>query len=783
MKRQKWVLAFAGAAAALAAIYFGWGKLHSPAAVPSADAFVDPAVCATCHQEIEMTYRLTGMGRALYRPAAANTVEDYKKHNTYYHAASDRYYEMFERDGKPYQRRYQVGYGGARTNVVETSVDYVIGSGNHARSYLHRTAEGKLVELPVSWYAEKGGYWAMSPGYDRPGQQDFRRAIYDCMFCHTSYSALQHPQNAAISELVFPETLSEGIDCQRCHGPGRAHVEAAGSGKSSPEAIRRAILNPARLSRDRQMEVCMQCHLETTSRPLPNMIRRYEHPAFTYTPDKPLVDYFDYFDHAPGTGYEEKFEVAGAAYRFRKSACFRSSGITCTTCHNPHDIPRGGQAETHYNSVCRNCHQQAHAQQAAAHTDCVNCHMPKRRTEDAVHVVMTDHYIQRNMPAGDLLAPVDEAQEVAKGPYRGEVKLYYPTQVTDTPENELYLAVAQVQNGSNLQAGIPRLSADIQKYKPGQAEFYNELGQAYAKAGNQQEAIHWFEQALEKDPGFRPARNQLGAALLAAGDLSRAIEVLGKAAAASHDPSVLTNLGNAYLRQGENDKAAQALQQALAIDPVLPEAQNLLGMAWSRKGDLAAAEKSFRAAITAQPDFAEAHNNLAGLLVGARDLKQAEYHFQKAVALNPDYAEAHQGYALLLILMQAYPKATSELEQAVRLDPNLADAHSSLADLYSAQGKMDRAAGEYRAALRVSPGLAEANYGLGRALASQGRIPEAEQQFRLAVQNNPNYYEAHLALGMVLARTGSAAEARAHLQKAAESGDPALRQAAINALR
>ena len=35
---------------------------------------------------------------------------------------------------------------------------------------------------------EKGGYWAMNPGYDRPDHEGFRRPIsYDCMFCHNAY--------------------------------------------------------------------------------------------------------------------------------------------------------------------------------------------------------------------------------------------------------------------------------------------------------------------------------------------------------------------------------------------------------------------------------------------------------------------------------------------------------------------------------------------------------------------------------------------------------------------
>ena len=55
---------------------------------------------------------------------------------------------MLERDGKFYQRRHQKGYDGQETNVLEKQIDYVMGSGNHGRTYLHRTSEGKLESCP-----------------------------------------------------------------------------------------------------------------------------------------------------------------------------------------------------------------------------------------------------------------------------------------------------------------------------------------------------------------------------------------------------------------------------------------------------------------------------------------------------------------------------------------------------------------------------------------------------------------------------------------------------------
>jgi len=57
-------------------------------------------------------------------------------------------------------------------------------------------------------------------------------------------------------------------------------------------AARRVVVNPAHYGRDRQLETCLQCHLETTSSPLPFQVRRYEQPAFAYTPGKALADYF-----------------------------------------------------------------------------------------------------------------------------------------------------------------------------------------------------------------------------------------------------------------------------------------------------------------------------------------------------------------------------------------------------------------------------------------------------------------------------------------------------------
>ncbi|HET9469365.1 MAG TPA: tetratricopeptide repeat protein [Vicinamibacterales bacterium] len=678
----------------------------------SAGGYADAASCATCHEEIARTYAATGMARGFKGSGGVfGSAPPENPSRPLFHKASNRHYTMIERDGRVFQRRHQIGFDGKETNVLELEAHYVIGSGNHARTFVHRTASGRLVQLPVSWYANEGqgargkgqGYWEMSPGYDKAAHLDFRRVIdAGCMSCHNGYP--RSPVKDDLEGPRFTGPLPEGIDCQRCHGPGRAHIDAINA--RDLDAARRAIVNPAKLDRERQLETCMQCHLESTSSPLPFQIRRYDQAPFSYVPGQPLGDHVIHFDHAPGTGRDDKFEINGAGYRLRKSACFQQSEMTCVTCHDPHDVPRGSAAVKRYVAICQSCHTNAHPRgvpRAAGALDlpatCLDCHMPKRRAEDAVHVVMTDHYIQRERPARNLLAARTEAHSPAA--YRGDVVPYYPAPLPASPENELYLAVAQVQEGSNLSAGIRRLQQAIETHRPSHAEFYYRLARAYSRIGDLEADIRWCREALRRDAAFVPALKELADAATKTGDLAEASQALEKAVSLHpDDATALADLGNVYLQQGRLDDAERTLGRALEADPTLPPANNTRGLALLKKGRADAAETYFREAIRMQPDLAEAHNNLGNLLASRRAYDEAGFHFAAAIASNPNYVEAHHSYGLVLALTKAYAKAVTELETAIRLAPGLLPAHLDLAEVLVALGRRGEARSHFETAAR-----------------------------------------------------------------------------------
>ncbi|MGH9338134.1 MAG: tetratricopeptide repeat protein [Acidobacteriota bacterium] len=642
--------------------------------------YVDPDACRPCHSDVYETYQHTGMGKSFSRLQSDKTIEDWTNNNVFYHPASDRYYTMFERDGRFYQRRHQIGLDGREINVVKKVIDFVIGSGNHARTYLNKTDDGKLFQLPVGWYSEKGGFWAMSPGYDRSDHQAFsRRITHECMFCHNGYPAIEPGSDDFGREARFTGQIPEGIDCQRCHGPGQDHIRAVQTPEATLESIRSAITNPARLSPERQLEVCMQCHLETTSARLPPYVRRYDRGFYSFRPGEPLADYILHFDHAPGTRNDDKFEIVSAPYRLRMSACFQQSNgaLTCLTCHNPHRIPRGDEAKAHYVQACQSCHEPALKNLiiSGQHTespDCLDCHMPKRRTDDVVHVIMTDHSIQRFKPQRELLAPLEESRFYGHQ-YLGEVVSYYPMKLASTDEGDLYAAVAQIQDNANLEDGISRLEAAIQKYKPGGGAFYFELAEGYSESGRFEKAVPLYKEALQREPDLWPAQHKMGIALSKLGQYAQAAQVLEKAAAmGTEEPTTLNDLALIYRQLGNLDGAISTLRQAIELDPDIPQLHNNLGGLLLETGDEMGAATAFRNAIRILPNFAAAHNNLGKLLARRDDFHHAQYHFEEALRHYPGWAEAHLNLGTILAIQGNFREALSHLKEAAQnSDPKI----------------------------------------------------------------------------------------------------------------
>ena len=245
------------------------------------------------------------MGRSFFRPAPSNTVEAYTTGQDFYHDLSDTHFAMIRRDGQYYQRRWQVGFDGNESNVEELRIDYVMGSGNHARSYLHRTARGTLIELPFGWYSEKAGRDAGTcrqapiPSIRAPAASSPTSACSAITASRRSRAGNEAPS----SDPVFAGDLPEGIDCQRCHGPGGNHIRTVRNRASTAGDVRASIVNPARLS----PSAAWRFACNATSRPpaagFPRRCVRFNRGPFSFLPGEPLDAFISpsTMRRAPGT--------------------------------------------------------------------------------------------------------------------------------------------------------------------------------------------------------------------------------------------------------------------------------------------------------------------------------------------------------------------------------------------------------------------------------------------------------------------------------------------------
>ncbi|HEU0120864.1 MAG TPA: tetratricopeptide repeat protein [Bryobacteraceae bacterium] len=481
----------------------------------------DSAACRPCHQAIVDAYAKTGMGRSI-------TASPVLPEATFYHRLSNRHYTA----GGGKIRRHQRGADGQEIQVAEKAADFGIGSGNHAVTFVHRTPKGLLIELPLSWYRERNGY-AMSPGYDAPDHPDMRREISNaCLFCHAAYPRGESEKPAS-------------IDCERCHGDTRAHLARPQRGTA---------LHPGKLPADRQLAICLQCHLQTASQGIVDSVLRPGRGAFSFRPGEALGDFKTLFDRADSPG--PRFEVNHAGYRLLQSACFQKSGgaMTCTTCHDPHTAKA--------RNACGGCHESKHAKNAEA--DCAGCHMPKRRPSDAIHVTMTDHWIQRRP---QFQNPEREAQSR----YTGPVVPFYGE------ADPLQLAIANIRE---LTSEVPALYQEYLRRTPDDAAALAALGNALARLGRAAEAIPVLERALQVERTHVGALNTLAVTRAARGEYRAAIVLLERAREAHPDHSLTwANLGVTYRAMGQRTEAIAAFREAIRLQPDLGEARQRLAEA------------------------------------------------------------------------------------------------------------------------------------------------------------------------------------------------------------
>ncbi|MGE5193124.1 MAG: cytochrome c3 family protein, partial [Deltaproteobacteria bacterium] len=360
--------------------------------------FVGSQACRKCHPDQFESYLETPHSRALAEVVAADEPAD----AVFDDPATGRRYRTTRWDGELIHEVSLLLDDGTESLQTRLPVRYRFGSGHFGRGYLVAT-DGFLVESPISWFESRQA-WALSPGFEGPNRMPFGRTVPEgCLFCHSG-----HVERSTLSDLRM-RIIEPSIGCERCHGPGKVHVEQESAAAGERAAAQRAIVNPRRLSRKLSEAICHQCHLQGDIR-VPG---RDVH-AEGFRAGEALEKYRqEYLIRKPRTA----MQVVGHVGQLARSACYKNSDtLSCVTCHDPHAATAPEDRADHYRTVCLSCHQDEQCRlglpqrMQERQNDCAACHMPSRATE-MPHVAFTHHQIGKH-PLEDETPPADSADRL-----------------------------------------------------------------------------------------------------------------------------------------------------------------------------------------------------------------------------------------------------------------------------------------------------------------------------------------------------------------------------------
>jgi len=258
-----------------------------------------------------------------------------------------------------------------------------------------------------------------------------------------------------------------------------------------------------------------------------------------------------------------------------------------------------------------------------------------------------------------------------------------------------------------------------------------------------QSALDYYQQAIEKDPGFALAYTGVADASLfmyddkkdsfwaqkALGAAQRAEQLkdnlpevhfalgsvyqeTGKTAQgiaelkrglqlAPNSDSGYERLGTAYAQAGEQEQAIETFKRGIEVNPYYWVLHNELGRAYFSIGENEKALDEFKKVTELEPDNVTGWNNVASLYERMGRYQESIPAYQKSLELSPTWL-AYCNLGVVYTFLKQYPEAIDALQKSVALAPNQEACVGNLADAYRYSGQTDKANETYEKAIALA---------------------------------------------------------------------------------
>ncbi len=601
--------------------------------------YVGMQTCKTCHQNIYETFIKTGMGQSFGAASKEKSSGHFSKHEKLYDPYLDFYYHPYFEGDSLFILEYRITNGDTVHKRIE-KVEYIVGSGQHTNSHMYQT-NGYFFQMPMTFYTQVGK-WDFPPGFEKGHNSRFSRTIeLECMSCHNAY-----PNFVVGSKNKYASVL-QGIDCERCHGPGEIHVKEKSAGilVDTANEIDYSIVNPGKLPYELQVDVCQRCHLQG------NAILKEGKSFFDFKPGQKLSDFMNVF--LPRYEGDHSFIMASHADRLKQSKCFIKSNeekqsslnLTCINCHNPH-VSVKETKDLQFNNACKSCHTTKTLDECTLdlkkrvstnENNCWKCHMPSTGTEDIPHVSIHDHKIQipikkNQQESIKKFVGLSAVNNKNADPHtKGEAYLSYYEKFDNKP---IYLDSAEYYlNMKGNYSDVHYFNNKIRLYylkndfrtvvntAQKQAVMYSKdawtlyrIAESYYSINDISNATIYSKASVERAPFNLEFRNKLAVYYLQLNKVNEAITEYQFILKENHKfVPALSNLGFLYMQSGKMLESYNLITKALSLDPDYEQALFNLAGWYMANNNVQETKKILNRIIKINPKNTKAINALNSL--------------------------------------------------------------------------------------------------------------------------------------------------------------------------
>jgi tetratricopeptide (TPR) repeat protein len=295
---------------------------------------------------------------------------------------------------------------------------------------------------------------------------------------------------------------------------------------------------------------------------------------------------------------------------------------------------------------------------------------------------------------------------------------------------------------------------------PDRADALSNLGAAYVRLGQYDDAITHYQAALKVDPLSHAVRLNLALAYYKSARPQAAISQLKQVVASEPQArNAYLVLADCYLQTGQDQEAVALLKPR---EPLLGDDlayAYLLGTALLRTGDAAEGQK-YVDRVFGAGESAEAHLLMAIAHLGQHDYRAAKTELQRAVQLNPRLPTAQSLYGRTLRLLGEHEAAERAFRKELDLNVNDFEANLQLGNLRKDAQKFEEASTYLERATTVRPADLTARKLLATLRLQTGKVDEAVRMFEEIVKEAPDAVEVHVQLATAYNRLKRTEDAR-----------------------